>query len=293
MTTSDSYSSTALSIADDGISPYLRLSDAAPPLNEAPPRIGLLRPGSTPALMSVDLPTVRSGSHAVMSGYLYTPVSLEGSTELGLSRFPTDGLAAPTESSWTHAKLGDTGELLDFVAADSHLVAAYTTDYADLVVAATNQPDAVFDGSEDFITIDDACTSYAEVDLAWDGSFLYVACMRYNDDWTAFELTVKRADLSDLSTVVWHELDVPGARLPPDTWDYSELKLAADSKGVSMGLKQGRRLRIYAELGDSAPVFDERLLNYRYQLARLNGGVMLVVGNTDAFDQVHSYWRAD
>lgn len=177
-----------------------------------------------------------------------------GLNELAFERLPVDGFGlanrweriAALESSasdvWS-PKLTNAGDVLvaSYILGDRASFRA-TNDLAGIEAAVDGE--AGFDFAEIA-----SCEAAILADAAWDGDYLYVACV---DDEGALEL--RRAELVDLD--------------PPLAWEQVETAIegaieaidleASATHGVSIAIRAGGRLRVYTRL-DDAPSFDEPL----------------------------------
>lgn len=148
------------------------------------------------------------------------------------------------------------------IAAGTAMVASYIQGRSDVIRLAPS-PSTVA-AETDFPAVG-GCANATLTDIAWDGSFVYVACETIAD-----QFIVNRFSIADPSNVIFQLVD-HGA-----TGHIDALDLEADANGVSLAVRQGSAIRVYANIGDALPAFDA-VLPGDFALARTSSGITLAV----------------
>ena len=142
------------------------------------------------------------------------------------------------------------------------LVATYALD-GKAYVRATATPSST--QVADFPVIGQ-CADAVHVSTAWDGQWLYVACVAS----TTNALSIQRAALGAGTGVSWESVSthVTGA--------VSDVQLAGKSGGVALSVRQGGAVRVYISPTDGVPSFDA-VISGDFSLANAASGPALAV----------------
>lgn len=210
--------------------------------------------------------TRKAHSIAVPKGSsdLYGLIAQSGTTGLTFSRFPIAQFGVTYPNYWTNlAKLENSATTVSspqLVVAGSTIAASYILG-TSAVIRATTSPSTVAQASD--LPVIGGCADAVLADIAWNGTYLYVACVD-----SLKVLTVKRASLTNLATVTFE----PVATSIQGETDVIDLE--ASSTGVSLAIRQGSAVRVYANVSDALPAFD-MVLPGTFDLARTAQGVTL------------------
>jgi hypothetical protein len=200
----------------------------------------------------------------VGSSDLYALAAQSGTTGLTFSKIAISQFGVVFPNNWvnlaTLASSATTVAAPQVVMAGSKLAASYILG-ADAVFRATSSPATVTSAAS--LPVIGGCTGAALADIAWDGTYLYAACAS-----AAGAVTVKRASLTNLSSVTWSTVStsISGA--------VTALDLEASPTGVSIAVRVGSALKVYKNVSDSAPTFDE-VRPGTFDLARTANGIVL------------------
>ncbi len=186
----------------------------------------------------------RAHSIAFVEHVLYGLIA-QKNVGLTLSRFPVDRFGQ-LSNLWTNLATIEAAAMdaraPKLIRAGGTLVGAYLAD-GKAFVRATATPASVAQAS-DFVEIG-SCTEAARVDVAWADSKLYVACVAASG-----ALTVRSASIDDLNDVAWAPV-ATGVVGP-----VSDLDLSGLGTRVSLAVRQGAAVRVYASVADETPSFD-------------------------------------
>lgn len=194
---------------------------------------------------------------------------------LTFSRFPIDQFGVTFPNYWVNLATLDTASSTvsspQLVVAGGKIAASYVQDGA-AVVRATDDPAAVAAASD--VPVIGGCGDAVLADLAWDGSYLYLACVD-----SVGALSLQRASLADLSSVAFEAVatSVAGAVDALDLEGPAPEGSAAGSTGVALAVRQGTAVRVYADARDPDPAFDEAALPGDFDLASTARGPVLTV----------------
>jgi hypothetical protein len=184
---------------------------------------------------------------------------------LTLSSFPLADFGQ-LSNDWTDQAVLDTASSTVsspvLVVAGTTLVASYIQG-AGAVVRATASPATVAQDSD--MPVIGGCADAVLADIAWDGQSLYIACETSGD-----ALIVSKASLADLGNVE------PLTVTTSVKGKVTALDLEASATGVSLAIRQGSAIRVYANLADAFPAFDA-VLPGDFDLARATDGITLAV----------------
>ncbi|HEX2673475.1 MAG TPA: hypothetical protein VHM25_21485, partial [Polyangiaceae bacterium] len=142
------------------------------------------------------------------------------------------------------------------------LAAAYVLG-ADAVIRATDSPSTVTSAAN--LPVIGGCTGATAVDIAWTGTELYAACLA-----SGGTVIVKRASLASLTSVTWTTVSTS---LPSSV---SALDLEASTTGVSIAVRSGTSLKVFNNVTDTFPTYDE-VRPGSFDLARTASGIVLAV----------------
>lgn len=197
---------------------------------------------------------------------LYALAAQSGSTGLTFSKFPIAQFGVVFPNYWTNQAVlsasATTVSSPQIVLAGSKLAAAYVLG-SDAVIRATDSPATVTSAAN--LPVIGGCTGATAVDLAWNGTLLYAACLAPSG-----AVTVKRAPLSSLTSVTWTTVatSLPGS--------VSALDLEASTTGVSIAVRSGTALKVFNDVTDTFPTYDE-VRPGSFDLARTSNGIVLAV----------------
>jgi hypothetical protein len=146
--------------------------------------------------------------------------------------------------------------------AGANVVATYIQG-TSAVIRATSSPSTVAAATD--VPVIGGCANAVLADSAWDGTNLYVACVD-----SLYNLTVQSASLPDLTAVTFSTLATAV------TGEIDAIDLEANASGVSLALRQGTAIRVYAKVTDPLPAFDA-VLPGSFDLTRAAPGLVLAV----------------
>ena len=214
----------------------------------------------------------------VGSSDLYSLVAQSGATGLTFSKFPVSQFGVTFPNSWTNMALlaasASTVASPQLVVAGPKLAASYILG-ADAVIRATDSPATVTSAAN--LPVIGGCTGATLADIAWNGTELYAACVS-----SSGTLSVKRASLANLSSVVWTTVatSVTGV--------VTALDLEASSTGVSLAIRIGTAVKVYKNVTDALPTFDE-VRPGSFDLARTSNGIVIALCDL-AGDRILRTW---
>jgi hypothetical protein len=185
---------------------------------------------------------------------------------LTLSRFPLAQFGVTLPNYWTNLAVLDTAAATvtspQLVVAGTKIAASYIQG-TSAVFRATASPSTVAQASD--VPVIGGCADATLADIAWDGTSLYVACVD-----SAHTLAVRRASLADLTAVTFETVTTKvGAGI-------DALDLEANASGVSLAVRQGTAVRVFAMVTDEVPAF-EAVLPGSFDLASTSQGLVLAV----------------
>jgi hypothetical protein len=199
------------------------------------------------------------------SNTLYALVAQQGDPGLTLSSYPVADFG-DLDDDWTDlATLDATSSTVvspQLLVAGSTLVASYIQG-TNHVLRAAASPSTVA-AATDFPVIG-GCGSATLADVAWDGTYLYVACVD-----STYKLTLQRVSLTNLTNVT------PVALTTSITGEIDAIDLEATSAGPTIAVRQGTAVRVYAQATDALPAFDA-VLSGNFALAATSAGLVLSV----------------
>ena len=202
----------------------------------------------------------------VGSSDLYSLVAQSGTTGLTFSKFPIAQFGVTFPNYWTNqAVLAASATNVaqpQLVLAGSKLAASYILG-TDAVIRATDSPATVSSAAN--LPIIGGCTGASLADIAWDGSYLYAACVSASGSFS-----LKRASLANLASVVWSTIATS------ITGVVSALDLEASTTGVSVAVRIGSAVKVYKNATDAAATFDE-VRPGAFDLARTSNGIVIVI----------------
>ncbi len=200
------------------------------------------------------------------SDSLYALVAKPGTVGLTFARFPIAQFGMTFPNMWSDLAVLDPASSMvsspQLLVAGTKIAASYIQG-AGAVVRATASPATVAQATD--VPVIGGCADATLADIAWNGSFLYLACV---DSTQAF--SVKRATLTDLTAATFETVaTMVGSGV-------SALDLEADATGVSLAVRQGTAVRVFAQVTDAVPAF-EAVLPGSFDLARTAQGLVLAV----------------
>lgn len=197
---------------------------------------------------------------------LYALAAQSGTTGLTFSKFPIAQFGVVFPNYWTNqavlATNATTVSSPQLVMAGAKLAAAYVLG-SDAVLRATSSPSTVTSAAN--LPVIGGCSGATAVDIAWTGTELYAACLG-----SSGVVTVKHASLASLSSVSWTTVttSLPGG--------VSALDLEASTTGVSIAVRSGTSLKVFNDVTDTFPTYDE-VRPGSFDLARTSDGIVLAV----------------
>jgi hypothetical protein len=200
------------------------------------------------------------------SSTLYSLMAQKGTAGLTFSTFPIADFGVTVTDDWTNLATLDpastTVSYPQLVVAGTAIAASYIQGTSE-VVRATASPSTVAAATD--VPVIGGCDSAVLSDIAWDGTYLYVACVD-----PTYVLTVQKASVADLTSVTWQTIATSIAG------EIDAIDLEAGASGVSLALRQGTAIRVYANVADALPAFDD-VLPGSFDLARTSSGIVLAV----------------
>lgn len=227
--------------------------------------LSMIKNGQTGAYaLSAAYTNRKATSLTVVSGSTDVFVLVAQSVGLTLSAFPEAafGLANNWRNLAILAMPASGVSHPQALAAGDALFAGYVLD-GEYIVRASATPSSIA-AAADFPQVG-GCGDAVSADLAWDGTDVYIACVS-----AAGELGVQRAALADALAGTWETVGTAVV----GTVDAIDLE--GSSSGVSVAVRQGSAIRVFASLDDATPEFDA-LLPGQFDLARTSEGVVLAV----------------
>jgi hypothetical protein len=180
------------------------------------------------------------------SDRLYALIAQEGTPGLTFSSLPIGDFGVTYPDDWVNlATLDSAASTISYpklVVAGSVIAALYIQG-TSAVVRATASPSTVAQTSD--VPVIGECNNAVLADIAWDGRYLYIACVD-----STYALTIERASLATLTAVTFEPVatSVQG--------EIDAIDLRASTSGVSLALRQGTAVRVYASVTDALPAFD-------------------------------------
>jgi hypothetical protein len=212
------------------------------------------------------------------SSDLYALAAQSGATGLTFSKFPISQFGVTFPNSWVNmavlAASATTVASPQLVTAGSKLAASYVLG-ADAVIRATDSPATVTSAAN--MPIIGGCTGAALADIAWNGTYLYAACVSPSGT-----LTVKRASIANLASVTWTSVATSVAGV------VSALDLEANATGVSLAIRIGTAVKVYNNVTDPSATFDE-VRPGSFDLARTSEGIAIAICDL-AGDRILRTW---
>ncbi|HTB77362.1 MAG TPA: hypothetical protein VK762_29155 [Polyangiaceae bacterium] len=211
------------------------------------------------------------------SDTLYALIAQNGTTGLTFSSFPVADFGS-LSNFWTNlATLDSAASTVSYpqlLVAGTDIVATYVQG-TSAVIRATSSPATVAAATD--VPVIGGCDSAVLADSAWDGTDLYVACVD-----SLYNLTVKSASLSDLTAVAFTTIATSV------TGEIDAIDLEASARGVSLALRQGTAVRVYAKVTDPLPAFDA-VLPGSFDLTSAAPGLVLAVCDSAGDHTLRTY----
>ena len=202
----------------------------------------------------------------VGSTAMYSLIAQSGTTGLTFSNIAINQFGITYPNAWvnmaTLASDASTVKAPQLVVAGTKMAASYILN-GDAVIRATNSASGVTSPSS--IGVIGGCTGAPLADIAWDGSFLWAACTN-----SSGTLTVKKASLANLASVVWSTVSTS------ITGNVTDLDLEASSTGVSIAVRIGTAVEVYKNVTDATANFND-VRPGSFDLARTSNGITLVI----------------
>ncbi len=243
--------------------------------------ISVIRNGGAGAYALTPVATTRK-AHSIAvplgSSYLYALAAQSGATGLTFSKFPIAQFGVVFPNAWTNvatlAASAATVSSPQVVTAGTKLAASYVLG-SDAVIRATDSPATV--ASAVSLPVIGGCTGATLADIAYNGTFLYAACVS-----SSGTLTVKRASLANLASVAWTTVTTSV------TGVVTALDLEASASGVSLAVRVGTAVKVYKSVTDASPTFDE-VRPGAFDLARTSSGIVITICDL-AGDRILRTW---
>lgn len=197
---------------------------------------------------------------------LYALAAQSGATGLTFSKIAISQFGVVWPNNWlnvaTLAASATTVSSPQLVTAGSKLAGSYVLP-PDVVIRATDNPATVTSAAN--LPVIGGCASSTLADIAWNGTELYAACVS-----SSGVTSVKRASIANLSSVSWTTVTtfVPSG--------VSALDLEASATGVSLAVRVGTAVKVYKNVSDASPTFDE-VRPGTFDLARTASGIVIAI----------------
>jgi hypothetical protein len=211
--------------------------------------------------------TRKAHSIAVPAGSdsLYA-LAAQSTPGLTFSRYPLAQFGTTFPNNWTNLAVLDADATTvtspQLVVAGTKIAASYVKG-TSAVFRATSAAATVAQASD--VPVIGGCADATLADVAWDGTSLYVACVD-----AAKTVAVRRASLANLAAVTFEPVTtMVGAGV-------DAIDLEASSSGVSLAVRQGTAVRVFAKVTDAVPAF-EAVLPGSFDLASTSQGLVLAV----------------
>lgn len=197
---------------------------------------------------------------------MYSLIAQSGATGLTFSKIAISQFGITWPSNWlnaaTLAASATNVSSPQVLMAGTQLAASYVLP-PDAVIRATDNPATVTSVTN--LPVIGSCANSSLADIAWNGTELYAACVS-----TSGVLTVKRASIANLASVIWTSVttSVPNG--------VSALDLEASPSGVSLAVRLGTAVKVYKNVSDATPTFDE-VRPGTFDLARTSNGIVIAI----------------
>ncbi len=198
------------------------------------------------------------------SSALYALVAQQGAPGLTFSTYPIADFE-DLDNDWTDlATLDSASSTVSYpklLVAGPDIVASYIQGTAS-VLRATSSPSTVAAATD--VPIIGGCSNAVLADIAWDGTYLYAACVDSNSVFTL----LRAASLSNLTSVSFDTIPTS------ITGEIDAIDLETTASGPALALRQGTAVRVYAIANDALPAFDA-VIPGNFALATTSAGLVL------------------